>query len=312
MREAAVILAGAIAFDLLVGEPPARLHPVVWIGKMQSTLRRLAAPPTLSPAPAFCVGLLMAIAGPLLFGAGSWWALSALAAFALPLRLVIAIYLLKSAFAARALAAAGHAVRRPLEGNDLPAARAALGRNLVSRDTADLSAGEIAGAAIESVAENASDSVVAPLFYYVVGGVPAALAYRAVNTLDAMIGYRGETEWLGKAAARLDDLANFIPARVTALLLAVASGAGDGSPLRALALWFRDGRKTESPNAGRPMATMAGALGVELSKRDAYVLGAGMRAPAAVDLRRALRIFAVTAAIAFGVALAATVAGVGP
>src|SRR4029077_657183 len=95
---------------------------------------------------------------------------------------------------------------------------------------------------------------------------------------------RGETEWLGKAAARLDDPANFIPARLTALLLAVASGAGGGSPLRALALWFRDGRKTESPNAGRPMATMAGALGVELSKRDAYVLGAGMRAPAAAGL----------------------------
>ncbi len=182
----------------------------------------------------------------------------------------------------------------------------------MSRDTADLSAGEVAGAAIESVAENASDSVVAPLFYYVVGGVPAALAYRAVNTLDAMIGYRGETEWLGKAAARLDDVANFIPARITALLLAVASGAGGGSPLRAVALWLRDGRKTESPNAGRPMATIAGALGVELSKRGAYVLGAGMRVPTAADLRRALRIFAGAAALACAVALAVTAIGAGP
>jgi len=159
-------------------------------------------------------------------------------------------------------------------------------------------------AAIESVAENASDSVVAPLFYYVVGGVPAALAYRAINTLDAMIGYRGETEWLGKAAARLDDAANFIPARLTALLLAVASGAGGGSPARALALWLRDARKTESPNAGRPMAAMAGALGVELSKRGAYVLGAGLRAPAAADVRRAVRIFAVAVALAAAAALA--------
>ena len=230
----------------------------------------------------------MALAGPLVFGLGSWWALSLLAVAAFPLRIIVAIFLLKSAFAARALAAAAGAVRRPLEHDDLPAARAAL-RSLVSRDTADLPAPEIAGAAIESVAENASDSVVAPLFYYVVGGVPAALAYRAVNTLDAMIGYRGETEWLGKAAARLDDAANFIPARITALLLAAASGAGGGSPMRAFALWFRDGRKTESPNAGRPMAAMAGALGVELSKRGAYVLGAGMRAPVAADLRRAIR-----------------------
>jgi len=300
--EAALILLGAVAFDLLVGEPPARLHPVVWIGRFQSTLRRFA-PPTLGPAPAFIFGLGMALAGPLLFGLGSWWALSLLAAVAFPLRLIAGVYLLKSAFAARALAAAAHAVRRPLEHDDLPAARAAL-RSLVSRDTADLDAGEIAGAAIESVAENASDSVVAPLFYYVVGGVPAAIAYRAVNTLDAMIGYRGPTEWLGKAAARLDDAANFIPARITALLLAVASGAGGGSPVRALALWLRDGRKTESPNAGRPMAAMAGALGVELSKRGAYVLGAGMRAPGAGDLRRAVRIFAVAAAIAAGIAVA--------
>jgi adenosylcobinamide-phosphate synthase len=127
VREAAVVLAGAIAFDVLLGEPPARLHPVVWIGKLQSTLRRFAAP-AWSPAPAFCFGLLMAIAGPLVFGGGSWWALSALAGFAWPLRLAVAIYLLKSAFAARALAAAGNAVRRPLEGNDLPAARAARSR----------------------------------------------------------------------------------------------------------------------------------------------------------------------------------------
>ena len=300
MREAAVILLGAIAFDLLLGEPPARLHPVVWIGRFQSTLRRFA-PAT--PARAFAFGLLMALAGPLVFGLGSWWALSLLAVAAFPLRIIVAIFLLKSAFAARALAAAAGAVHAPLGRGDLTAARAGL-RSLVSRDTADLDAGEIAGAAIESVAENASDSVVAPLFYYVVGGVPAALAYRAVNTLDAMIGYRGPTEWLGKAAARLDDAANFIPARLTALLLAAASWAGGGSPLRALALWLRDGRKTESPNAGRPMATMAGALGVELSKRGAYVLGAGLRAPDAGDIQRAVRIFGVAVGVAAAVAIA--------
>jgi adenosylcobinamide-phosphate synthase len=306
VREAAVVLLGAIAFDLVFGEPPARLHPVVWIGRFQSALRRFASP-TLAPVPAFAFGLLMALAGPLVFGLGCWWVLSLLAVAAFPLRIIAAIFLLKSAFAARALAAAATAVHVPLargEPSDLAAARAGL-RSLVSRDTAELDASEIAGAAIESVAENASDSVVAPLFYYVVGGVPAALAYRAVNTLDAMIGYRGPTEWLGKAAARLDDAANFIPARLTALLLAAASGAGGGSPARALALWLRDGRKTESPNAGRPMAAMAGALGVELSKRGAYVLGAGMRAPEASDLTRAVRIFAVAAALAFAVAIAA-------
>jgi adenosylcobinamide-phosphate synthase len=293
VREAALVLLGAIAFDLLLGEPPARLHPVVWMGRFQSALRRFAPAP---PARAFAFGLLMALAGPLVFGLGAWGALSLLAVAAFPLRVIAAIFLLKSAFAARALAGAAHAVEGSLARGELAAARAGL-RSLVSRDTADLAAPEIAGAAIESVAENASDSVVAPLFYYVVGGVPAALAYRAINTLDAMIGYRGPTEWLGKVAARLDDAANFIPARLTTLLLAVASGAGGGSPVRALALWLRDGPKTESPNAGRPMAAMAGALGVELSKRGAYVLGAGMRAPDARDIGRAVRIFGVAVAL---------------
>ena len=134
----------------------------------------------------------------------------------------------------------------------------------------------MAAAVVESVAENASDSLVAPLVFFVVGGVPGAIAYRACNTLDSMIGYRGETEWLGKAAARLDDAGQ--PGAG-----APDRGAASSSPARwsaprragALRVWWRDGARTESPNAGRPMAAMAGALGVELEKVGCYRLGEG-------------------------------------
>lgn len=120
-------------------------------------------------------------------------------------------------------------------------------------------------------------------------GLPGAVAYRAINTLDAMIGYRGRYEWLGKAAARLDDALNLLPARLTALLLIVAALAGEDQP-RALAMARRDARATESPNAGWPMAAMAGALGVELEKAEQYRLGAGGRPADAATIARADRL----------------------
>ncbi|HEX8951898.1 MAG TPA: adenosylcobinamide-phosphate synthase CbiB, partial [Polyangia bacterium] len=170
-------------------------------------------------------------------------------------------------------------------------------RNLVSRDTALLDEPLLAAAAVESVAENASDSLVAPLCFFVVAGVPGAIAYRACNTLDAMIGYHGATEWLGKAAARLDDAANLVPARLTAALLVVASALAGGSPGGALRTWWRDGGRTESPNAGRPMAAMAGALGVELEKVGCYRLGAGGAAVGAAEIDRAVTLMYVACAL---------------
>jgi adenosylcobinamide-phosphate synthase len=128
-------------------------------------------------------------------------------------------------------------------------------------------------ATIESVAENASDSFVAPLFWFALLGLPGAVFYRAVNTLDAMIGYRGKYEWLGKTAARLDDALNFVPARITAGLLLAAAWLQRRDVRRAMRILARDGSRTETPNAGRPMAAMAGVLGVELTKPGHYRLG---------------------------------------
>jgi adenosylcobinamide-phosphate synthase len=295
--EVSVLLA-ALALDVLAGEPPARVHPVVWMGRLQKALRRRAPR---RPAPAFLWGAFMALAGPILFGGAAALLLDHLGGAA---RWLLSVYLLKSAFAMRALAAAALAVRRALAAHDLPGARRAL-RSLVSRDTTTLTSVQMAAAAIESVAENCSDSIVAPLLCYAAGGVPGAIAYRAINTLDAMIGYRGELEWLGKVAARLDDLANLLPARLTALLLMLAAPAGGGSRGRAIATWIRDSSRTASPNAGHPMATMAGALGVELEKPGAYRLGDGFRAPEGPDITRAVRVMAVAAALAVTLILVA-------
>jgi adenosylcobinamide-phosphate synthase len=285
------ILIGAIGFDLLIGEPPARIHPVVWIGKLQDALRRSAPK---GPAAELAWGTMMAIIGPAIFGGGAWLLLRSTHGL---VRWGLAAYLLKSAFAWRELAAAGLRVHRPLARGDLAAAKAALSR-IVSRDTSPLTPPLVAAAAIESVAENCSDSIVAPLLFFAIAGVPGALAYRAINTLDAMIGYRGDLEWLGKAAARLDDLANLVPARLTALLLAAAASLGRGSPARAVAIWWRDGSLTESPNAGHPMAAMAGALGLELEKPGVYRLGAGLGTPGSGDIIRGVWIMCGAASIA--------------
>lgn len=282
---AGVVLVLALLWDALLGEPPVRVHPVVWMGRLQRALRR-RAPRT--PLPAFLWGTLMALLGPLVFGGGAWLLLRALAPVP-ALQFALEVYLLKSAFAVRALAEAGLTVERALEAGDLAGARHGL-RSLVSRDTSALTPSLLSAAAVESVAENTSDSAVAPLLFFALGGVPAALAYRAANTLDALVGYRGEYEWLGKAAARLDDVLNLVPARLTAALLVLAAPLGRASSLAALRCWWRDGARTESPNAGRPMAAVAGALGVQLEKVGHYRLGAEGRLPGNGDIARTVRL----------------------
>jgi adenosylcobinamide-phosphate synthase len=192
--------------------------------------------------------------------------------------------LLKSAFALRALGDAARLVQSALAAGRISDARAAL-RNLCSRDAGQLDEASLVAATVESVAENTSDSVIAPLCYYALFGLPGAIFYRAVNTLDAMVGYRGRYEYLGKASARLDDLLNLVPARLTAALLLAAGALTQKRVAHGLLVLRRDAARTASPNAGRPMATMAGLLGVQLSKHDEYRLGDPERAlePRTID-----------------------------
>jgi adenosylcobinamide-phosphate synthase len=197
--------------------------------------------------------------------------------------------LLKASFSYRQLEEAALAVAGHLDAGDLLAARASLGA-LVSRDAVDLCPALVASAAVESVAENLSDSFVAPILYSLCFGAPGALAYRAINTLDAMVGYHGRYEYLGRAAARLDDVASFVPARLTALLLAAGSIFSGASPVQVASSASREHGRTESPNAGWPMATMAGALAVRLEKVGHYRLGDGGSPCTAAAIRRAVRL----------------------
>ncbi len=218
---------------------------------------------------------------------GGWAVTLAAARLGAP-GLVLEALGLKLTFAVRGLATAASAVARALERGDLAAARNGVARDLVSRPTAALDDARVASAAIESVAENLTDSVVAPLVYYALFGLPGAALYRAVNTADAMIGYRdGVLEHFGKPAARLDDVLNFVPARLAALALLAGAAIAGADARRGLAVMRRDRRRTSSPNAGWTMAAMAGALGVTLEKPGHYVLGDG-RPPQAGDVVRSV------------------------
>src|SRR5262249_42816972 len=175
---------------------------------------------------------------------------------------------------------------------DLVSARADVGTDLVSRPTSGLDSSGVASAAIESVAENLTDSVLAPLMFYAAFGLAGAAVYRAVNTADAMIGYRtGMLEDFGKVAARFDDVLNLIPARLAGLVLVSAATMMGASPTGALTTMWREHARTASPNAGWTMAAMAGALGVTLEKNDHYRLGGG-RTPTADDVRGSGRLIA--------------------
>ncbi|MFC9895396.1 cobalamin biosynthesis protein [Nocardia sp. NPDC127579] len=197
----------------------------------------------------------------------------------------------------RSLARTGHALADRLESGDLEGARELL-PSLCGRDPSVLDADGLARAALESIAENTSDASVAPLVWGAIAGVPGLLGYRAVNTLDAMIGYRNDRyRNFGWAAARTDDLANLLPARLAGLLTAALAPTVGGRPATALRAWRRDAAKHPSPNAGVAESTMAGALGVQLGGRTQYRYGTELRptlgsgpAPRVPDLRRAIRL----------------------
>ncbi len=287
---AAVALLLALAIDRWWGEPPAALHPVVWMGRALGACGARVAPAQATGRDlwSFWLAALVwcALAAIVLVvsGALQWAALAYLPAWGAALALGL---LLKPLLAWRMLRREVLAVEAAL-GESLEAGRARLAW-LVSRDVRQLDAAAVRESAIESLAENLSDSVVAPLFWFVLLGLPGAALYRFANTADAMWGYPGMRggrywQWAGKWAARADDALSWLPARLTALLLWLAARGVRWCALRALA------RATPSPNGGWPMGAMALALGVRLSKPGVYVLNAAGRTARAEDTRRAVEL----------------------
>ncbi len=301
----------ALAIDRWCGEPPLRWHPVVWIGNYLGWAGRRIAPAAAASGAAVIERDLAAFAR----GASAWCAGAGIV-FAVALALqtglqtrpawaqvIVLGLLLKPLLAWNMLKNEVLAVESALAAS-LPQGRERLSW-LCSRDTAALSESQVRETALESLAENLNDSVVAPLFWFALAGLPGAALYRFANTADAMWGYRGERsgriwEWAGKWAAHADDWLSWLPARLTALLIALA--AGGLSPARLQ----REASITPSPNGGWPMGALALALDVRLGKPGVYALNAQGNAPAMADTARAIALAG--RALAIGIGFASSVA----
>src|SRR5918992_5421728 len=282
-------VAAALLLDAVLGEPPETIHPTVLMGLVISAFEKLALRIG-SPRSRRLAGIVLAVSTPSLVFVSTRKILGFVPCKP---RWMIGTALISTTLSMSGLAEAAQKVETGLREGRLERARTQAG-HLVGRDTGDLSESEVCRATVESVAENTSDGVVAPMLYGVLFGAPGALAYKAVNTLDSMVGYRQPPyEDLGWASARLDDLANLAPSRLTMLCTAAISGC----PLRTLLSALRYGPLTASPNAGMAEAAFAGALGVKLGGANTYggvlregpILGEG-RLPTPEDIRRAVRL----------------------
>ncbi|MCU1257270.1 MAG: Adenosylcobinamide-phosphate synthase [Bryobacterales bacterium] len=299
-------LAIAYALDLLVGDPEWFPHPVRFFGLLTRAGERLLRPFTSGPTSEILAGTALTISV-----ASVGWALGR------PNNSAWQVLLAWTALATRSLLDEAQAVIRALEAGDLDLARRQLSR-IAGRDTANLDATEISRAAIETLAESACDGIVAPLFWLAAGGVPCAMSYKAINTLDSMIGHpEPPYRCFGRAAARLDDAASFIPARLTGLCIVTAARFQGLDAEGAQRIWLRDGDRHASPNAGQSEAAIAGALGVQLGGPSSYdgdphhapLLYAEGRPASLRDAKSALSLIALVSVIAFGAALLVVAGG---
>lgn len=264
---------GGFLLDVLFGDPAWLPHPVVLMGRCISALEkqlRTALPKT--PRGELAGGAAVAAVLPL--GTLAVTGLACWAAARLHPALGLALQMLwcGQALAAKGLAQESRNVYKELAKGDLPAARRAVAR-IVGRDTQNLTAAGVTRAAVETVAENTSDGVIAPLLYMLLGGAPLALTYKAINTMDSMLGYKNEKYlYFGRCAAKLDDAANWLPSRLAALLWVAAAALTGNSARGAWRIWRRDRRRHASPNSAQTESACAGALGVQLAG-PAYYFG---------------------------------------
>lgn len=256
--------------DLIAGDPYWFPHPVRFIGKFISFMESLLRRPSKSPAAQKLAGAVLASVTVAATYAFMYFLLRYTLIWNKMIFHILNIFFIYTVLATRSLGYEAMKIYHLLVKGDIKKARQALSY-IVGRDTDELDPPQIIRAVVETVAENTSDGVVAPLFYLFIGGAPLAMAYKAVNTLDSMIGYKNQRYlYFGWAAARLDDLANFIPARITGLLIALAAAVLKYSPKAALITMLKEGSHHTSPNSGYPEAAMAGALGIMLGGPSRY------------------------------------------
>ena len=296
-----------LLMDALFGDPSCITHPVIWMGKAikkaEHLLRRcLPGTPGGELAGGGILALLLTggtlfLSGTVLYAAGRvhpvlWTALQ--------------LFWGWQCLAMKGLGSESRAVQEKLETGTLEQARAQVAR-IVGRDTRQLSREGVVRAAVETVAENFSDGVIAPLFYYIIGGAPLALCYKAINTMDSMVGYKNDRyRYFGRIPARLDDAANWIPSRLSALLLIASAFFCRENASSAAAIWKRDRRNHASPNSAQTESVMAGALGIRLGGGASYFgqwhekpyIGDDLRTPVPSDIRRANRMMYVGSVMA--------------
>ena len=307
---------GGFVLDALFGDPAWLPHPVVYMGKAISKLEKFLRPRLpKTPQGELLGGAIVAFCLPvgtfLLTGLVCWGA----ARLHPLLGLAVQMFWCGQALAARGLVQESTNVYKELKKPDLPGARKAVSR-IVGRDTAELTAEGVTKAAVETVAENASDGVIAPLLYMLIGGAPLALTYKAINTMDSMLGYKNEKYlYFGRVPAKLDDVANYIPSRLAALLWVAAAAFTHNDAKGAWKIWRRDRRNHASPNSAQTESACAGALGVQLAGPAYYfgqyypklTIGDALRPVEPEDILRANRMMYVASsfALAWGCALRA-------
>ena len=307
---------GGFVLDALFGDPAWLPHPVVYMGKAISKLEKFLRPRLpKTPQGELLGGAIVAFCLPvgtfLLTGLVCWGA----ARLHPLLGLAVQMFWCGQALAARGLVQESTNVYKELKKPDLPGARKAVSR-IVGRDTAELTAEGVTKAAVETVAENASDGVIAPLLYMLIGGAPLALTYKAINTMDSMLGYKNEKYlYFGRVPAKLDDAANYFPSRLAALLWVAAAAFTHNDAKGAWKIWRRDRRRHASPNSAQTESACAGALGVQLAGPAYYfgqyypklTIGDALRPIEPEDILRANRMMYVASsfALAWGCALRA-------
>ena len=307
---------GGFVLDALFGDPAWLPHPVVYMGKAISRLEKFLRPRlSKTPQGELLGGAIVAFCLPvgtfLLTGLVCWGA----ARLHPLLGLAVQMFWCGQALAARGLVQESTNVYKELKKPDLPGARKAVSR-IVGRDTAELTAEGVTKAAVETVAENASDGVIAPLLYMLIGGAPLALTYKAINTMDSMLGYKNEKYfYFGRVPAKLDDVANYLPSRLAALLWVAAAAFTHNDAKGAWKIWRRDRRNHASPNSAQTESACAGALGVQLAGPAYYfgeyyakpTIGDALRPIEPEDILRANRMMYVASsfALAWGCALRA-------
>ena len=303
---------GGFVLDALFGDPAWLPHPVVYMGKAISKLEkflRLRLPKT--PQGELLGGAIVAFCLPvgtfLLTGLVCWGA----ARLHPLLGLAVQMFWCGQALAARGLVQESTNVYKELKKPDLPGARKAVSR-IVGRDTAELTVEGVTKAAVETVAENASDGVIAPLLYMLIGGAPLALTYKAINTMDSMLGYKNEKYlYFGRVPAKLDDVANYIPSRLAGLLWVAAAALTGNSARGAWKIWRRDRRRHASPNSAQTESACAGALGVQLAGPAYYfgqyypklTIGDALRPIEPEDILRANRMMVAESILALAIGL---------